>query len=89
MPKITKELSALSVSRLNQPGDYAVEGVSGFYFQINGGSKSLHVFNCIDHDDLFSERFFIFITKLRAFNNRFVDLQQVIHNGYLQMHFLL
>lgn len=40
MPKQVKELSALTVSRLNKEGTHAVGGVSGLYLQIMGGSKS-------------------------------------------------
>lgn len=40
MPKISKELSALSVSRLKESGFHAVGGVSGLYLKIDGNSKS-------------------------------------------------
>lgn len=40
MPKITKELGALAVSRLNRTGDHFVGGVPGLFLQINGRAKS-------------------------------------------------
>lgn len=40
MSRIAKELSALEVGRLNEPGTYAVGGVLGLQLQIIGGSKS-------------------------------------------------
>lgn len=40
MSKISKELSALEVSRLSAPGQYYVGGVKNLYLAIVGGSKS-------------------------------------------------
>jgi len=39
MPKITKELSALEVGRLKEPGMHAVGGVSGLYLKVEGNSR--------------------------------------------------
>jgi len=40
MPKISREMSALEVSRLKNEGAYAVGGVPGLYLQILGGSRA-------------------------------------------------
>jgi integrase len=40
MPKKAKELSALAVSRLKEPGRYAVGGVDGLHLRIIGNSKA-------------------------------------------------
>ncbi len=40
MPKKTKQLSALEVSRLRDVGFYAVGGVWGLHLQVRGGSRS-------------------------------------------------
>lgn len=41
MPKIAKELSALQVSRLTQPGHYSVGGVTGLYLYVTAtGARS-------------------------------------------------
>lgn len=40
MSKVTKVMSALEVSRLNEPGTYAVGGVSGLHLQVIGNSRS-------------------------------------------------
>lgn len=40
MSRKAKELSALEVSRLTEPGSYAVGGVLGLHLQIVGGAKS-------------------------------------------------
>lgn len=41
MPKIAKELRALEVSRLSQPGNHAVGGVAGLYLYVTpGGARS-------------------------------------------------
>ena len=38
MPKIAKQLSAFEISRLNQPGNHAVGGVTGLYLYVNEGT---------------------------------------------------
>lgn len=41
MPRVAKELSALEVKRLSQPGMYAVGGVPGLHLQVlPGGGKT-------------------------------------------------
>ena len=40
MPKLSKELGALEVSRLRAEGVYAVGGVQGLYLRVEGGSRS-------------------------------------------------
>ena len=38
VPKIAKQLSAIEISRLKQPGNYAVGGVAGLYLYVNEGA---------------------------------------------------
>lgn len=40
MPKVAKELSALEVGRIKTDGAYAVGGVPGLYFRVEGGSRA-------------------------------------------------